>query len=196
MRLSTTFSLFSLVFIIACTGQNIPDKAMQIGSAILAAPEDQREGATVMGYDTNGKLLTIKEGTNNTICVADNPNQNGFSVACYHKDLEPFMARGRVLKAEGKNASEIFDMRENEVKAGKLTMPDQPTTLHVLSGKEAQYFAENDSIAGANYRYVVYIPYATGESTGLPTKPVVPGGPWLMDPGTHRAHIMISTPRK
>ncbi|MFT5773641.1 MAG: hypothetical protein ACI9ZX_003050 [Algoriphagus sp.] len=41
----------------------------------------------------------------------------------------------------------------------------------------------------------MYIPWATSESTGLPLKAYGPGMPWIMDPGTHRAHIMISPPR-
>jgi len=41
---------------------------------------------------------------------------------------------------------------------------------------------------------VVYVPYATAATTGLPTRPA-PGVPWLMDPGTAGAHIMISPPR-
>jgi hypothetical protein len=44
-------------------------------------------------------------------------------------------------------------------------------------------------------RYVIYIPFATPESTGIPLKPLTPGGPWIMNPGTHRAHIMINPPR-
>ena len=38
--------------------------------------------------------------------------------------------------------------------------------------------------------YVVYIPGASGSSTGLPEKPA-PGMPWVMFPGTARAHIMF-----
>jgi len=45
-------------------------------------------------------------------------------------------------------------------------------------------------------RYVIYIPFATAESTGLPLAPSAPGMPWIMDPGTHRAHIMINPPQK
>jgi len=41
-------------------------------------------------------------------------------------------------------------------------------------------------------RYVIYIPFATPESTGLPLSPEIPGGPWIMDSGTHRAHIMLN----
>ena len=47
----------------------------------------------------------------------------------------------------------------------------------------------------ASLRWVVYIPYATAESTGLPLKPLVSGGPWIMFPDTYRAHIMISPPK-
>jgi hypothetical protein len=43
---------------------------------------------------------------------------------------------------------------------------------------------------------VIYIPYATAESTGLPAKPGSPGMPWIMNPGTARAHIMIDPPMK
>lgn len=162
----------------------------------MAAPESERAAATVMGFDADNQLVIIRQGTNKMVCLADDPQKEGFNVACYHQDLEPFMARGRALRAEGKDNQEIFDIREKEAKEGTLTMPEQPTTLHILSGANGQYHADTDSISGANYRYVVYIPWATAESSGLPTKPVVPGGPWIMDPGTHRAHIMISTPRK
>ena len=39
--------------------------------------------------------------------------------------------------------------------------------------------------------YVIYMPYATSASTGIPTKPA-PGAPWLMLPGTPKAHVMLS----
>jgi len=38
--------------------------------------------------------------------------------------------------------------------------------------------------------YVVYIAGATAASTGLPTQPA-PGLPWIMYPGTPKAHIMF-----
>jgi len=164
----------------------------QIASAVMAASETQRAGATVMGYDTNGKFVTLKKGTNELICLADNPNKKGFSVACYHKELDPMMARGRALRAEGKNSGEIDKIRAAEAISGKLKMPKSATTLHVLSGASAHYDAAKNEVIGATLRYVVYIPFATQETTGLPLQPVIKGGPWLMFPGTYRAHIMIS----
>ena len=164
----------------------------QIASAVLAASKVQRNGATVMGYNADGKFITLRKGINELICLADNPTQKGFSVACYHKELDPMMARGRALRAEGKNSGEIDKIRAEEAISGKLKMPKSATTLHVLSGASAHYDAAKNEVVGATLRYVVYIPFATQETTGLPLQPVVKGGPWLMFPGTYRAHIMIN----
>src|SRR5712691_3249901 len=74
----------------------------QIASAILAAPKERRSAATVLGYNANGEVVTLRKGSNDLVCLAHDPNQKSFSVACYHKDLEPFMARGRELNAQFK----------------------------------------------------------------------------------------------
>lgn len=167
------------------------DEAL-IATALMAAPADKRAESTVIGFNMAGEFVTFKEGTNEFICITDNPNQEGFNAAAYHKDLEPFMARGRALKAEGKTFQEIFDIRENEAKAGTLDMGKAGSTLHIYYGKNANYDVATGEVDGAKYRYVVYMPFATGESTGLPEAPKVSNHPWLMDAGTHRAHIMIS----
>lgn len=164
---------------------------IQIKGALLAAPGDD-EGVKVYGYNEKHEFIVLRQGTNELVCIADDPAQEGFSAACYHKDLDPFMARGRDLKKLGKSPKEIMDMREAEVKAGTLVMPKQPTTLYVYYAPAADYNAATGEVKKGTFRYVVYIPYATAESTGLPLKPEAPGMPWLMDPGTHRAHIMIS----
>ncbi len=89
---------------VQCNSQNIvPNKEEQINAALQAAPKNKRTEATVLGYTKNGEVITLKKGTNELICLANNPNNKSYSVACYHKDLEPFMARGRALRVEGKN---------------------------------------------------------------------------------------------
>ena len=176
--------------------QNIPTKEVQIATAVLASPEALREKAMVYGYSDKGEFIVLRKGENEMVCLADDPTQSGLNVSCYHKDLEPFMARGRDLKKDGKSFQEIFDIREKEVKDKKLPMPLQPTTLFVYSAKDDQFNRTTGEVKDGNLRYVVYIPWATAESTGLPLKPEAPGMPWIMDPGTHRAHIMITPPPK
>lgn len=168
------------------------DEAL-IATALLAAPEASRAEAKVIGYNMAGEFVTLKEGTNEFICLADDPKKDKFSAACYHKSLEPFMARGRELKAEGKSFKEIFDIREEEAKAGTLSMGETGAALHIYYGPSTMYDPEAAVVDSAKYRYVVYMPFATAESTGLPEAPLAPNHPWIMNPGTHRAHIMISS---
>jgi hypothetical protein len=172
----------------------VPSAENQIKAAVLAAPADKRAGAAVYGYNNKQELTLLRKGTNELVCLADDPKQKGFSVSCYHQDLDPFMARGRELKKQGQAFQQIFDTREKEVKAGTLKLPKQPTTLFVFSAPEENYDPATGEVKGGHLRYVVYIPYATAESTGLPLKPDAPGMPWIMHPGTHGAHIMITPP--
>jgi hypothetical protein len=190
------FTFLSLVaFYSGCAQTTIPSAEIQIKTAVLAAPADKRDSAMVYGYSPAGDLIVLRKGLNEMVCIADDPKQPGFSVACYQRDLDPFMARGRDLKKAGKSQKEIFDIREQEVKSGKLIIP-KGSALFVFSSAEENYNKVTGEITNGNFRSVVYLPYATAASTGLPLKPVAPGMPWLMDPGTHRAHIMINPPTK
>ena len=178
------------------SAQTILSADVQIKTALLAAAEDSRDKALVYGYSPKGEFIVLRKGENELVCLADDPAQPGLNVSCYHKSLEPFMARGRELKKEGKSFDEVFTIREEEVKSGKLQMNKQPANLVVYSAPADKYNAETGEVKDGYSRSVVYIPYATAESTGLPAKPTTPGMPWIMNPGTHRAHIMIDPPKK
>lgn len=173
------------------TAAGVPAET-QIAAAVQAAPEEKRAAAGVLGYDAAGKLVTLREGANDLICLADNPGRDGFEVDCYHKDLEPYMARGRELAAQGVGGKERNAIRWKEVEEGKLKMPREPRTLYVLTGKS--FDAASGTVIEPYLRWVIYTPFATPEETGLSTKPG-PGVPWLMYPGTAGAHIMISPPK-
>jgi len=166
----------------------------QVAAAILAAPAGQRAGAKVLGFSSAGELVTLREGSNELVCLADDPNAEGFSVACYHESLDPYMARGRELASQGMaEGSERLQTRWKEAEEGSLAMPENPATLYVLTG--SAYDPEAGEVAESYLRYVVYMPWATVESTGLSVAPMGPGSPWLMYPGTAGAHVMISPPR-
>ena len=171
---------------------NVSDAAIQIKLALMAAPPEKRDSATVYGYDSYKQLVILRKGTNEMICLASNPNDTGFSVACYKNDLEPMMQRGRELRKEGVKGKELFDDRAKEVKEGTLKMPDGPSTLYVYSADSKNVNKSTGEVKNGYMRYVIYVPFATAESTGLPTKPSAPGMPWIMDPGTYRSHVMIS----
>lgn len=190
---TTPTLLLTLFMMPAAFATDIAPAEHQIASAILAAPEARRAEAAVLGYTPEGKLVTLREGTNDLICLADNPHDDSFSVACYHRDLEPFMARGRELSAQGLKGRERHEARWKEIEEGKLFMPREPRTLYVLNGKG--FDAASGKVINPYLRWVIYTPYATPATTGLSTEPS-PGAPWLMFAGTPGAHIMINPPKE
>ena len=168
----------------------------QIAGAIQAAPEDRREGATVMGYSANGELQVLRQGTNEIVCIADRPGDDKFRVACYHESLEAYMIRGRELREEGVEGAENLDIRHQEADDGKLEMPSDPAALYNLGGPAEIFDPKTGEVTGGNWVWSIYTPYATETSTGLPTGPQAPGGPWIMRPGTASSHIMVVQPRE
>ena len=54
MKFAFTFVLLAVASGL-CFAQKAPDKEIQIKMAILAAPQEQRENVTVMGYSGSGK---------------------------------------------------------------------------------------------------------------------------------------------
>ncbi len=182
VRLCTALAL---LIPLASQAQSPPDAATQISAAVKAAPESMRDAAAVIGYTEEGTTTTLRKGTGTHVCLADDPTEEGFHVSCYHESLAPFMKRGRELRRQGVAA--VDSIRRAEIEDGTLSYPDHPAALYNLSGT---YDPAADEVKDASRLHVVYVPYATGESTGLPTRPQ--GGPWLMEPGQPWAHVMIS----
>jgi hypothetical protein len=188
VRLAATLTLVALGPV-AAQAPVPPPADQQIAAAVLAMPASLRADATVLGYGAEGKLVPLRQGTGNMTCLASDPKGEQLHVACYHNSMEPFMARGRELRASGVTGGQVDTVRFKEVREGKLAMPKAPATLYQLFG--GTFDPAKNVITGARALYVVYIPSATGASTGLAEKPTGTL-PWIMWPGTPKAHIMFT----
>jgi hypothetical protein len=162
----------------------------QIAVAVLPLPADMRAGATVLGYGADGKLGSLRKGTGDMICLSPNPGAPRFHVACYHRSLEPFMARGRALRTSGVTGDAVDSARFREIRRGKLAMPRAPASLYSLTGDWSTLDTASLTSKGARSLFVIYVPFATAKTTGLSDKPAR-GTPWLMGAGTPKAHIMF-----
>ena len=165
--------------------------ADQIEQAVAPLPAGMRANASVFGYAPDGKFVTLREGSGTMTCLASNPQMERWHVACYHKSLEPFMARGRELRTQGVQGPQVDSVRFREVKAGTLKMPSEPAMLYSLTGAKDAWDAATKSAPKASLLFVAYVPNATAESTGLSAQPAR-GMPWVMFPGTPKAHIMFT----
>ncbi len=178
----------------AAPGATMPRLSVpqQLAAAVLPLPVALRDGATVLGYaDGATTLSTLRKGTGDMVCLAPAPGMPRFHVACYHQSMEPFMARGRSLRAAGVTARTALDStRFAEAKAGKIALPSHPAALYSLTGNVDTYDVATNAARGAQTLFVVYVPNATSASTGLSRQPSKT--PWLMDAGTPKAHIMFT----
>jgi hypothetical protein len=164
--------------------------AQQIASAVLPLPAEFRGDAHVLGYRDGGKLVTLRAGNGAFVCLASDPAATRFHVACYHRSLEPFMARGRALRAAGVKGDQVDSTRFAEIRKGTLAMPRQPAALYSLTGPVGSYDAAANTATAAHPLSVIYISGATAASTGLSATPAT-GSPWIMFPGTPKAHVML-----
>jgi hypothetical protein len=177
-----------VVTVAAAQTPTIAPAEEQIAAAVLPLPADARATATVLGYGADGKLTTLRKGVGSMICLARDPKQAQFHVACYHESMEPFMARGRELRASGVTGTQVDSVRFREAKSGTLKVRDHPASLYSLTG--GSFDPATKTAQGARWLYVVYIPYATAASTGLSDK-AQENAPWIMFAGTPKAHIMF-----
>ena len=162
----------------------------QIAAAVTPLPDEMRAGAAVLGFTAPGKsLVMLREGKNDMICLLPEPESATFHAACYHKAMEPFMARGRALRASGVTGGQVDTVRFAEVKSGKLSVPTQPSMLYQIFG--GTYDSVTAKASGGTSLFVTYIPFATPQTTGISARPSSTS-PWIMFPGTPKAHIMYA----
>ena len=160
-----------------------------IAAAVLPLPDSMRAGARVLVY-RGADLVEVRAGSNEMICLGDDPTHKGLQVSCYHKSLEPFMEKGRELRAAGITTRAAVDSaRLADVKSGRIVMPSAAMLSSI--------FAESDSfdaLAGPPEKHraldVIYLPFATEESSGISEQPAV-DRPWLMFAGKPWAHVML-----
>ena len=155
----------------ALAAQNpVPPAEQQVTAAVLPLPADLRAGATVLGYRDRGTLSVLRQGTNRMICLALYVERTDFHVSCYHDGLEPFMRRGRELRAQGMGSAEVDSVRFREIRSGALVMPAQ-AALYSLFAKKEDFNTATGVLSNGRPLSVVYVPGATAESTGLSTLP-------------------------
>ncbi len=147
--------------------------------ALHPLPNALRDETTVVAWNDAGERRVVRKGTNNWICHSDLPGP-GYIVSCYPKSLDAFEVCKRSKRLKGINRDEAWGLCEEEIDEGKFSMPDYAIQLIVFGTSRKTALPLS----------IIRIPYATGESTDLPTEPDS-FHPWVHNPGTLDAHIMF-----
>ena len=150
-----------------------------IDKALLAAPANMRDGATVIKWKPDFTYETLKKGTNRLVCYdkSGQPKQMPFMVECTSLGNLDRAAQNMKFEAAGDKAQALFDAAEKD---GTRAKPEYGSVWYHLMGADKDHTRTHMTIA---------VPGATTQSTGLPDNNKQ-GGVWIMNAGTTTAHLM------
>jgi len=152
-----------------------------IAVAVLAAPENMREGATVIKWKADHTYDTLRKGTNRLVCYDRSgfPLQAAFSLECTSIANVDRVAQNMKAEALGdKMKSEA--MLNSQEKDGTRVKPEYGSVWYHLMGPDREHARTHMTIA---------VPGATMQTIGLPENGKQ-GGVWIMNAGTTTAHLM------
>jgi hypothetical protein len=155
--------------------------ANEIEKALLPAPRNMKDGATVIKWKSDFTYDTLRKGTNRLVCYdrSGQPTQQPFSVECTSIANLERVAQSMKMEtvADAKQRQAAFEAAE---KAGTWTKPEFGSVFYNLSGPSQEQARSHATIA---------VPGATTKTLGLPESGAQ-GGAWIMNAGTSAAHLM------
>jgi hypothetical protein len=151
-----------------------------IDTPLLAAPANQREGATVIKWKPDFTYDTVKKGTNRLVCYdrSGQPGQQAFALECTSVANLDRVAQNMKFEAMGEKKQAMLDAAEKD---GTRVKPEFGSVFYNLSGADRERARSHTTVA---------VPFATTQTLGFPDNNKQ-GGVWIMNAGTSTAHLMI-----
>jgi hypothetical protein len=151
-----------------------------VDTALLAAPGNLRDQATVIKWKPDFTYDTLRKGTNRLVCYdrSGQPAQPPFSIECTSIANLERVAQNLRFEAMGDKRQAALAAAEKD---GTRVKPEYGSVFYNLSGPDRER---------ARGHMTVAVPGGTTQSTGLPDNNKE-GGAWIMNAGTSTAHIMI-----
>lgn len=174
--------IWTVVGVLAVSTLPFAQAPADVETALLAAPPNQREAATVIKWNKDLTYETVKKGTSRLVCYdrSGQPGQAAFAVECTSIANMDRVKQNMQFEAMGDKKQAMLDAAE---KAGTRVKPEFGSVFYNLSGQDR---------ASARPHTTIAVPGATSQSLGLPDNPKTsPGTIWIMNAGTTTAHLMI-----
>ena|SRR4051812_39470522 len=152
-----------------------------IAAALVAAPANMREAATVVKWKPDFTYETLRKGTNRLVCYDRSgfPGQQPYSIECTSIANLDRVAQNMKFEAGGDKVKTqaLVDAAEKD---GTRVKPEFGSVWYHVMGPDKEHPRNHMTIA---------VPGATTASLGLPDNNKM-GGVWIMNAGTTTAHLM------
>jgi hypothetical protein len=159
-----------------------PTDAERIERALMAAPRNLKEAATVVKWKADNTYETIKKGTNRLVCYdrSGEPGQQPFAVQCTSIANLDRVAQNRKFEAIADKTARQAAIDAAE-KDGTRAKPEFGSVWLTMNAPDKEH--------ATRVHTTIAVPGATSQSLGLPDNPRQ-GGVWIMNAGTSTAHLM------
>jgi len=153
-----------------------------LATALMPAPANMKEGATVIKWKPDYTYDTVRKGSNTLVCFdrSGQPGQQPFAAECTSLANLPRVAQNLKFEAEPDKAKRQAALDAAE-KDGTRVKPEYGSVWYHVMGADKDHTRSHTTVA---------VPGATMQSTGIPDNPKQ-GGIWIMNAGTTTAHLMI-----
>src|SRR5438309_11987042 len=152
-----------------------------IEKALVPAPRQLKDGATVIKWKSDFTYDTLRKGTNRLVCYdrSGQPGRQPCAVECTSIANLDRVAQSLKIEAMGdaKTVRAAFEAFEKE---GKWTKPEFGSLWIHYSGPTKEQ---------ARMHVTVAVPGATSQTLGFPDNGNQ-GGIWIMNAGSSAAHLM------
>jgi len=153
-----------------------------VDKALLAAPDNLKNGATVIKWksDLTG-YTTLRKGTNRLLCFDNSglPGQLPFSIECTSLGNLDRAQQNIKFESETDRAKRQAALDAAE-KDGTRAKPEFGSVWYHVMGPSQDM---------ARHHMTIAVPMATKATLGLP-EDGTQGGVWIMNAGTTTAHLM------
>jgi len=153
-----------------------------IEKALMPAPRQMKDGATVIKWKPDFTYDVLRKGTNTLVCYDQSgcPTEQPFSVQCTSMANLPRVAQNKKFEAIADRDARQAALAAAE-KDGTRVKPEFGSLFITMSGADKDHTHTHMTVA---------VPGATTQSLGLPENNKQ-GGVWIMNAGTTTAHLMI-----
>ena len=173
----------AIVFVMAVSVGAFAQTSPDIEKALLPAPAQMKDGATVIKWKSDFTYDTLRKGTNRLVCYERpvQPGEQPFSVECTSIANLERVAVSLKTEASAPQQAERRAAFEALEKAGKWPKPEYGSIFYNMTGPNQ---------AQARSHATICVPGATMQILGLPENGNQ-GGAWIMNAGSTAAHLMM-----
>lgn len=164
------------------------DEREQAALVLRLIPAAARPGATVILRSAAGDRV-VRRGEGPFLCVSDSSPARRISLICHHRILEERLRFERELRQVTWLQGAAFTTRLcREVEARGMEVPDGAMEITA----SVAVLADGSIDPAATVYRLLWLPFATTASIGVPSEDPGQGRPWVHQAGSCGAHVMWS----